>query len=209
MKNSVENLGTHVAVVDDDAAVRTSLKLLIEYQSIAVRTYENCQLFLAEKDFLDCCCLVLDVRLPGISGLQLQQKLAERDYVPPIIFISGHADVPMAVQAMRAGAIDFLQKPFPEQILIDRINQSVEMFSETIRKRIQNATVEARFSLLSGRENEILQRICGGTTNKKIAIDLGISIKTVEQHRAKVMEKLRVKSLAELIQLVEQQHKIT
>lgn len=209
MKNSVEKLGIHVAVVDDDAAVRTSLKLLIEYQSIAVRTYENCQLFLAEKDFLDCCCLVLDVRLPGISGLQLQQKLAERDYVPPIIFISGHADVPMAVQAMRAGAIDFLQKPFPEQILIDRINQSVEMFSETIRKRIQNATVEARFSLLSGRENEILQRICGGTTNKKIAIDLGISIKTVEQHRAKVMEKLRVKSLAELIQLVEQQHKIT
>lgn len=209
MKNSVENLGIHVAVVDDDAAVRTSLKLLIEYQSIAVRTYENCQLFLAEKDFLDCCCLVLDVRLPGISGLQLQQKLAERDYVPPIIFISGHADVPMAVQAMRAGAIDFLQKPFPEQILIDRINQSVEMFSETIRKRIQNATVEARFSLLSGRENEILQRICGGTTNKKIAIDLGISIKTVEQHRAKVMEKLRVKSLAELIQLVEQQQKIT
>jgi two-component system response regulator FixJ len=203
-----DRYGIHVSVVDDDRAVRESLKLLIQMQGIDVRTYESCLEFLEEKDYLNCCCLVLDVRLPGISGLQLQKKLALMKNVPPIIFISGHADVPMAVQAMRDGAIDFLQKPFPEQILLDRIALAVESYSQQQHKRIQQATMEARFALLTGREKDVLQAVCAGSTNKQVADNLSISIKTVEQHRAKMMEKLRVNSVAELVQLIETKRRL-
>lgn len=192
-----------ICVVDDDAVVRESLKLLIEMQGLKVRDYENCLDFLADDQALECACLVLDVRLPGISGLQLQERLRERPEVPPIIFISGHADVPMAVQAMRAGALDFLQKPFPEQILLDRIEQAIDLSSQKRRDRVRRATLSARMALLTAREHDVLECILAGRANKLIADELAISVKTVEQHRAKVMEKMRASSVAELVQAVE------
>jgi FixJ family two-component response regulator len=143
------------------------------------------------------------VRLPGISGLQLQERLAERDYVPPIIFISGHADVPTAVHAMREGALDFLQKPFPEQLLLDRVGQAIDLSRTRHRDRLRSATISARYAQLTAREREVLEGILGGRPNKLIADGLGISVKTVEQHRARVMEKMRSKSLAELVQTVQ------
>jgi len=194
---------TVICVVDDDAVVRESLKLLIEMQGVKVLDYGNCQDFLADQRAMDCACLVLDVRLPGISGLQLQERLRERTDVPPIIFISGHADVPTAVQAMRAGALDFLQKPFPEQILLDRIEQAIELAAEKRRNQLRRATLSARMALLTAREQDVLNCMLAGRSNKLIADELAISVKTVEQHRAKVMEKMRANSVAELVQAVE------
>jgi len=194
---------TVICVVDDDAVVRESLKLLIEMQGVTVLDYGNCQDFLADQRAMDCACLVLDVRLPGISGLQLQERLRERTDVPPIIFISGHADVPTAVQAMRAGALDFLQKPFPEQILLDRIEQAIELAAEKRRNQLRRATLSARMALLTAREQDVLNCMLAGRSNKLIADELAISVKTVEQHRAKVMEKMRANSVAELVQAVE------
>ncbi len=194
---------TVICVVDDDAVVRESLKLLIEMQGVTVLDYGNCQDFLADERAMDCACLVLDVRLPGISGLQLQERLRERTDVPPIIFISGHADVPTAVQAMRAGALDFLQKPFPEQILLDRIEQAIELAAEKRRNQLRRATLSARMALLTAREQDVLNCMLAGRSNKLIADELAISVKTVEQHRAKVMEKMRANSVAELVQAVE------
>lgn len=192
-----------VCVIDDDAVVRESLKLLIEMQGLAVRDYANCPDYLADPMALQCVCLVLDVRLPGISGIQLQERLRLRDDVPPIIFISGHADVPTAVQAMRAGALDFLQKPFPEQILLDRIEQAIELSVQRRQDRVRRATISARIAQLTARERDVLECMLSGLANKQIADKLAISVKTVEQHRAKVMEKMRASSLAELLQSVE------
>ena len=201
--STVDRSGLVICVVDDDAVVRESLKLLIEMQGVQVRDYGSCQSFLDDPHALDCACLVLDVRLPGISGLQLQERLRERQDVPPIIFISGHADVPMAVQAMRAGALDFLQKPFPEQLLLDRIEQAIALFTDKRRDRVRRATLEARLAQLTVREREVLDCMLAGHANKGIADKLEISVKTVEQHRARVMEKMRAGSVAELAQGVE------
>jgi len=199
----INRASTVICVVDDDAVVRESLKLLIEMQGVKVRDYGNCQDYLADEQALDCACLVLDVRLPGISGLQLQERLRERADTPPIIFISGHADVPTAVQAMRAGALDFLQKPFPEQILLDRIEQAIELSSQKRRNLLRRTTLSARMAMLTARERDVLECMLAGRSNKLIADELAISVKTVEQHRAKVMEKMRASSVAELVQAVE------
>lgn len=192
-----------VCVVDDDDVVRESLKLLLEIQGVRVLSYANCLDFLADDVAAQCACLVLDVRLPGISGIQLQEKLSQRTQVPPIIFISGHADVPTAVQAMRAGAIDFLQKPFPEQILLDRVEQAIEISTQRQRDLIRKSTLDARLALLTIRERDVLDGMIDGLANKSIADKLAISVKTVEQHRAKVMEKMRMASLVELVQAME------
>ena len=201
--NGVDRSGIVICVVDDDAVVRESLKLLIEMQGVRVRDYGNCQDFLADEHGLDCACLVLDVRLPGISGLQLQERLRQRPEIPPIIFISGHADVPTAVQAMRAGALDFLQKPFPEQILLDRVEQAIDLSLQKRRDRVRRSALEARTAQLTARERDVLECMLSGRANKLIADELAISVKTVEQHRARVMEKMRVGSVAELVQAVE------
>jgi FixJ family two-component response regulator len=204
MNASVDRSGMLVCVVDDDHAVRESLRLLIETQGVEVRAYERCIDFLDDPDRGRCACLVLDVRLPGgMSGLQLQQRLQENGDEPPIVFISGHADVPMAVKAMRAGAVDFLQKPFPEQALLDRIEQALDMFGHRQRRRMQQSALVARYSQLTAREKDVLECILKGHVNKQIADILQISIKTVEQHRSRVMEKMRVNSLAELVQAIE------
>jgi two-component system response regulator TtrR len=204
MNASVDRSGMLVCIVDDDLAVRESLRLLIATQGVEVRAYERCVDFLDDPDRGRCACLVLDIRLPGgISGLQLQQRLQEKGDEPPIIFISGHADVPMAVQAMRAGAVDFLQKPFPEQALLDRIEQSLDLYNQRQRRRMQQSTLEARYSQLTAREKDVLECVLKGHANKQIADHLDISVKTVEQHRARVMEKMRAGSLAELVQAME------
>lgn len=192
-----------VCVVDDDDVVRESLKLLLEIQGVRVLSYASCLDFLVDDIAAQCACLILDVRLPGISGIQLQEKLAQREQTPPIIFISGHADVPTAVQAMRAGAIDFLQKPFPEQILLDRVEQAIEISQQRQRDLVRKSTLDARLAMLTTRERDVLDGMIAGLVNKSIADKLAISVKTVEQHRAKVMEKMRMGSLAELVQAME------
>jgi FixJ family two-component response regulator len=192
-----------VCVIDDDDVVRESIKLLVETIGASVRDYDNCLDFLADPAAAACACLILDVRLPGISGIKLQERLADRNYVPPIIFVSGHADVPTAVHAMRSGALDFLQKPFPEQQLLDRVSQAIEMSRGLLRDHARREVISARYGQLTVRERDVLDAMVRGLANKLIADELGISVKTVEQHRGRVMEKMRVRSLADLLHSME------
>ena len=176
-----------VFVVDDDDAVRTSLRLLLKSVGLPVETYASAQEFLDAFDAERAGCLVLDIRMPGMSGLELQQKLNELNAIVPIVFITGHGDVPMAVEAMQHGAVDFIQKPFRDQDLIDRINQALEKDREN------------RDGL---REREVLELVTKGKANKVIAGDLDVSQRTVEIHRARVMEKMGASSLAHLVRMV-------
>ncbi len=188
-----------VYVVDDAAAVRSSLALLLKSVSLAVETCESAVQFLERVRPDAGGCLVLDIRMPGMSGLELQQQLKQRGYELPIIFITGHGDVSMAVHAMREGALDFIEKPFRDQELLDRIYQALE--ADRTRRRAADETVHLRerFAALTPREHEVMLRIARGQANKVIAIELGLSERTVEIHRAKVMHKTGARSLAELV----------
>ncbi len=191
-----------VFVVDDDAAVRDSLSWMIEAAGLKVETFASAEDFLASYDPLRPGCLVLDMRMPGMSGIALQKQLASRDIDIAIIFITAHASVPTAVHAMRAGAIDFLTKPFSEDLLIDRITQCIE---EARKRQVRNAAqadLAARFALLTPREKEILHDVVAGKPNKVIAAERAISQKTVEAHRARMMQKLRARSLPDLMRMV-------
>lgn len=190
-----------VAVIDDDEAVRLSLKMLIETLAVDVRGYGSARAFLEDPAHAAADCLVLDVRMPGMSGLELQGRLEEEDWLAPIIFISGHADVPTAVQAMRAGAVDFLQKPFGDQTLLDRVQQALEQGLMLRRRASERGVLAARLALLSPREREVMQRVILGQMNKIIAEELKISVKTVEDHRASIMRKMRAKSVQELVRM--------
>lgn len=192
-----------VCVVDDEEMVRMSVCMLIETLGVKALPYRDCRQLLEDTLSLKRCgCLVLDVRMPGISGLEMQERLAALSVVAPIIFISGHGDVPMVVRAMRGGALDFLQKPFNEQVLLDRVQQAIEISAKRRIERARLATIEARLASLTPREKDVLQEIVAGRQNKVIADNLGISMKTVEQHRARIMEKMHVASLAELVRIV-------
>lgn len=192
-----------VCVVDDDEMVRLSVGLLIETLGVQVRSYASClQLIDDEASLKLAGCLVLDVRMPGIGGLEMQERLEMLRVDAPIVFISGHGDVPMVVRAMRAGALDFLQKPFDEQLLLDRVQQAIAISARRRRERVKRATIEARLTTLTPRERDVLEGIVAGRQNKMIAEDLGISMKTVEQHRARIMEKMHAASLAELVRHV-------
>ncbi|MBK8337639.1 MAG: response regulator transcription factor [Sterolibacteriaceae bacterium] len=192
-----------VCVVDDDEMVRLSVGLLIETLGVQVRSYASClQLIDDEASLKLAGCLVLDVRMPGIGGLEMQERLEMLRVDAPIVFISGHGDVPMVVRAMRAGALDFLQKPFDEQLLLDRVQQAIAISARRRRERVKRATIEARLATLTPRERDVLEGIVAGRQNKMIAEDLGISMKTVEQHRARIMEKMHAASLAELVRHV-------
>ncbi len=188
-----------VYVVDDDAAVRSSLALLLKSVSLAVEPCESAMQFLERVPPEAAGCLVLDIRMPGMSGLELQQQLKQRGYGLPIIFITGHGDVSMAVHAMREGALDFIEKPFRDQELLDRVFQALEQ--DRARRRAADETVHLRerFAGLTPREHEVMLRIARGQANKVIAIELGLSERTVEIHRAKVMHKTGARSLAELV----------
>lgn len=193
----------HVCVVDDDAMVRTSLQMLLEVLDMRVSTYADAAAFLADPSALGCDVLLLDVRMPGMSGLQLQAQLNERHADVPILFISGHGDIPMAVRAMRAGALDFLQKPFNEQVLIDWIQTAIQR-RESARDRADGADeVRRRLALLTPREREVLDAVMEGKANKVIAFDFGVSLKTVEQHRSRMMSKLGVRKVADIFRLLQ------
>jgi FixJ family two-component response regulator len=196
------NVRPSIFVVDDDSAVRDSLKLLLRSVGQAVETYGSGQEFLDGYNDDRAGCLVLDIRMPGMSGLELQQKLNERHSILPIIFITGHGDVPMAVEAMQAGAVDFIQKPFRDQDLIDRINQALEKDNNNRAALGERNDIRRRLETLTPREREVLDLVVHGKANKVIAGDLKLSQRTVEIHRARVMEKMQASSLAHLVRMV-------
>ncbi len=195
--------GALVCVVDDDDAVRLSIGLLIETLGLPVRCFSSALDVLADGDALDRAhCLVLDVRMPGLSGIVLQDRLIRLGRRAPIIFVSAHGDVPMVARAMRDGAFDFLQKPFNEQVLLDRVQEAVQFAARSRRQSAWLADIHGRLDSLTARERDVMDGMVAGRLNKQIAEGLGISMKTVEQHRARVMEKLQVDSLAELVRIV-------
>lgn len=194
-----------VFIVDDDQAVARSLRWLIETVRLKVETFASAQAFLDGYDESKPGCLVLDVRMPGMSGLELQERLAaRRAYHVPIIFITGHGDVQMAVRAVQAGAFDFVEKPFNDQDLLDRIQRAIAFDAERRGKEVQRAQLRSLFSSLTPREREVLDRVVEGMSNKAIANTLGLSAKTVEVHRAKVMEKMHARSLSDLVKMAMQ-----
>jgi FixJ family two-component response regulator len=201
VKNRQE--GPLIYLVDDDEAVRDSLGLLFASIGLAHEAYPSALDFLQHYDPKRLACLVADIRMPGLSGLELQQRLNEQHAELPIIFITGHGDVPMAVTAMKSGAADFVQKPFRDQDLIDRINKAIDLDRERRKTRAEKDEIRARIALLTPREKEVMQRVVRGQANKVIAMDLGVSQRTVELHRARVMRKLKMRSLAELVHAID------
>jgi RNA polymerase sigma factor (sigma-70 family) len=191
--------GYAIFVVDDDKAVRDSLRWLLESVGHPVETYDSAREFLTAYNTNRSGCLVVDVRMPGMSGLELQELLASREISIPIIIITGHGDVPMAVQAMKAGAVDFIEKPFNDQVLLDRIQFCLLEETKQRQDKENKAQLIERIEQLTPREREVLEGVVAGKLNKVIADELGISIKTVEIHRSRVMEKMSAGSLAELV----------
>jgi len=191
-----------VFVVDDDASVRESLALLMRSIDLDVETFASAPDFLDGYDASRLGCLILDVRMPGMSGLELQEVLEARRLTLPIIFLTAHGDVPMAVKAVKAGAVDFLQKPFRDQDLIDKVQHALARHATTMEKRAGREEVTARIASLTRREHEVMDMVVEGKANKVIAIDLGLSQRTVEIHRARVMKKMRADSLSHLVQMV-------
>ena len=191
-----------VYVIDDDEAVRDSLRMLLESVGLAHEVYASALEFLDAFDPDKHACVVTDIRMPGLSGLELQQRLLEAHTEIPLIFITGHGDVPMAVNAMKRGAADFIQKPFRDQDLIDRIHKALQQDKTQRAARLEERVIRKRLETLTPRETEVMERVVSGQANKVIAMDLGVSQRTVELHRARVMRKLRMRSLAEMVQAV-------
>ena len=190
-----------VYVVDDDEAVRDSLQWLLEGKDYRVRCFESAEAFLSRFDPREVACLIADIRMDGMSGMELQDRLIERLSPLPIVFITGHGDVPMAVETMKKGALDFIQKPFNEEHLLPLVERMLERARESFAAQQVVANREALISKLTSREAQVLERIVAGRLNKQIADDLGISIKTVEAHRANIMEKLGANTVADLLKI--------
>jgi len=192
-----------VFVVDDDAPMRESLKNLIRSVGLRVELFASAQEFLRSKRPDLPSCLVLDVRLPGLSGLDLQKRTADAGIEIPIVFITGHGDIPMSVRAMKAGAVEFLTKPFRDQDLLDAIQQALERDSKARDQRAALEKVRSRFASLTSREREVMKRVVAGLLNKQIGAELGTSETTVKIHRHQVMEKMGAGSLAELVRMAD------
>lgn len=190
-----------VFIVDDDEAVGQSLRWLLESVGLRVEVFQSASAFISGYDPSRVGCLVLDVRMPGMSGLELQERLKEKQIGIPVIFITGHGDVPMAVRAMKAGAVDFIEKPFKDQELLDQIHRAIAQDLENRRSAAQRAALLERFHALTPREQEVMRLVAEGNPNKVIAYRLGLSSKTVEAHRARVMEKMQAKSLSDLVRM--------
>ncbi len=190
-----------VYVVDDDEAVRDSVQWLLEGQDFRVRSFESSEVFLARYDPREVACLIVDIRMDGMSGLDLQDRLIERNSPLPMAFITGHGDVPLAVDTMKKGALDFIQKPFKEEQLVPLVERMLEQARASFAEQQQAASRDALLAKLTGRESQVLERIVAGRLNKQIADDLGISIKTVEAHRANIMEKLSANTVADLLKI--------
>ena len=191
-----------VHVVDDDDAMRKMTALLIESVGLNVTVHPSAEAFLEAYEPDRTGCLVLDVRMPGMSGLALQRELAAQRIRIPIIIITGHGDVPMAVETMRMGAVDFIEKPFREEQLLERIHQAIAQDAVDRRKHAKRADVLTRLALLTQREREVLDRVVVGRANKQIAAELGVGRKAIEAHRSRVMKKMQVHSGPELVHLI-------
>lgn len=201
--NTTPNLPEQtVHIVDDDEALRDSLIWLLESEGLKVATYPSAEAFLQAWSPQMSGCLVLDVRMPGMSGMELYERLNAQHSTLPVAFITGHGDVPMAVSALKKGAVDFIEKPFNDRDLLKLIEQCLTIDRAQRAQRTQEAEAARRLEQLTTREREVMDLIVAGRLNKQIADDLAISIKTVEVHRARVMEKMGVSSLAELVQWV-------
>ena len=190
-----------VYVVDDDEGVRDSLQWLLEGKDYRVRCFDSAENFLSRYDAREVACLIVDIRMGGMSGLELQDRLIERKSPLPIVFITGHGDVPMAVDTMKKGAMDFIQKPFQEDALVNLVDRMLAQAREAFSDHQQSASRDALLAKLTSREAQVLERIVAGRLNKQIADDLGISIKTVEAHRANIMEKLNANTVADLLKI--------
>ncbi|MEY2860578.1 MAG: hypothetical protein RLZ68_306 [Pseudomonadota bacterium] len=190
-----------VYVVDDDEAVRDSLQWLLEGKGYRVRCFDSAESFLSRYDTREVACLIVDIRMGGMTGLELQNRLIDARSPLPIVFITGHGDVPMAVDTMKKGAMDFIQKPFNEELLVGLVERMLEHAKETFADYQLSVSRDALLSKLTLRESQVLERIVAGRLNKQIADDLGISIKTVEAHRANIMEKLSANTVADLLKI--------
>ncbi|NQW81283.1 MAG: response regulator transcription factor, partial [Polaromonas sp.] len=190
-----------VYVVDDDEGVRDSLQWLLEGKDYRVRCYDSAETFLSRYDPREVACLIVDIRMGGMTGLELQDRLVERNSPLPIVFITGHGDVPMAVDTMKKGAMDFIQKPFQEEALVNLVERMLDQAKDAFSEHQHSASRDALLAKLTSREAQVLERIVAGRLNKQIADDLGISIKTVEAHRANIMEKLNANTVADLLKI--------
>jgi RNA polymerase sigma factor (sigma-70 family) len=192
-----------VFVIDDDPSVRSSLKFLLSTVGLQAETFESADSFLRRKPADIASCLVLDVRLPGLSGLDFQRELATRNICIPIIFLTGHGDIPMSVRAMKAGAVEFLTKPFRDQDLLDAVRVALDR-DRTRRKQDKEVTdLRQRFDTLTSREQEVVSMVVAGMLNKQIAAELGTAESTVKVQRSKAMEKMQAESLADLIKMIQ------
>jgi FixJ family two-component response regulator len=192
-----------VFVVDDDLLIRDALKILIGSVGLKVHTFSSAQEFLDHDLPDEPCCLVLDIRMPLLSGLDLQNELAKRDLTIPVIFITGHGTVPLSVRAMKTGAMDFIQKPFEDQDLLDAIYLAIKQDRQAKLKQAETSEIKRRLKSLTPREYEVFALVVAGMLNKQIAFDLEMSENTVKTHRARVMKKMQAESLADLVRMAE------
>jgi len=191
-----------VYVVDDDAAMRKSLQFLVESVGLVAQTFDSANAFLDGFVPGTVGCAIFDVRMPGISGLDLQEQLRHRNITLPVIVVTGHADVPMAVRAMKAGAYDFIEKPFNDQVLIERVQRAIDEHGRERSVQAEKEAIMAKIDTLTPRETQVMEMVVDGNANKQIAANLGLSEKTIEVHRAHVMSKLGAGNAADLIRMV-------
>jgi two-component system response regulator FixJ len=194
-------LENHVHVIDDDDAMRDSLAFLLQSANVAVRTYESAATFLDKLAEISGGCVITDVRMPGMSGIELLKRLRELNVALPVIVITGHGDVPLAVEAMKTGAADFIEKPFDDELLLASVRSALKNQAADQERGAARAAIDARLALLSNREREVLQGLIAGQPNKIIAYELGISPRTVEIYRANVMTKMEAGSLSDLVRM--------
>ncbi len=192
-----------VFVIDDDASIRKSLSRLLRSAGYAAETFSSAEEFLRREHYDGAGCILLDVRMPGLSGMDLQEELNKADYHMPIVFITGHGDIPMSVEAMKKGAVDFLTKPFDDEELLRALGAAIEKDRDGRAEYTELHEIRRRIELLTPREDEIFRYVVTGMLNKQIALELGIAEKTVKVHRGRAMEKLGVNSVAELVRLAE------
>jgi FixJ family two-component response regulator len=196
-------LGPTIFIIDDDASVRKSLSRLLRSADYTVETFPSGEDFLRREHFDGIGCLLLDVKMPGLSGMDLQEELSKADYHMPIIFITGHGDIPMSVRAMKKGAVDFLAKPFDDKQLLETVRTAIGRDREGRALHAEVREIRSRIEQLTPREQDVLRCVIAGMLNKQIGLKLGIAEKTVKVHRGRVMEKLGVDSVAELVRLAE------
>ena len=190
-----------ILIVDDDADVRDSLRALLESAGFGVREYNSARKILADPAIADGACLIADIRMPEMDGVQLQEELNRRKTGLPVIVVTGHGDVPLAVRAMKAGAVDFIEKPFDGELMLDGVRRAMALSEQTRGKAQVLKAAERRIALLTQREKDVLKHLVAGRSNKIIAYELGISPRTIEIHRAHLMEKMQARSLSDLVRM--------